>query len=118
MPRKLIKWAPIAGILTAFYSVYSTKKNGFMQVITDLENLSLDKIQAKMSNVIIAVIAAIAISVVLKYKMEPWMKLLAAFILYYILATNIFKVVDPVDAGQGVANTTQLAAYGIQPAFR
>lgn len=86
------KYAPLAAIL-GYLFVYMNK--GFDRLIPDLKGITIDKLQAKSENLIIAAGAAVGIYILTKIKMPAAFKAIVLLFLYVIIGYNVAYVIDP-----------------------
>jgi len=86
------KYAPFL-MVVGYLLVYLNK--GFDRILPDLKGITIDKLQAKSENIIIAVAAGIAIYVLGKVKMPAAFKALVLVFLYALIGYNVAYVIDP-----------------------
>jgi hypothetical protein len=92
------KFSPIM-ILVAFVLVYLPK--GFGQLLTDIQNLTIDRLQAKWQNIAMAIGAGIVMVLLKKVNMPPAIKAVIMLVLYFVIGYNVAKVIDPPGSGYG-----------------
>lgn len=86
------KFSPLA-MLAAFVLVYLPK--GFGQFLVDIQNLTIDKLQAKWQNIAMAIGAGVVLMLVKRLKLGPEMTAIVSLALYFVIGYNIAKVIDP-----------------------
>jgi hypothetical protein len=92
------KFSPIM-ILVAFVLVYLPK--GFGQLLVDIQNLTIDRLQAKWQNIAMAIGAGIVMVLLKKVNMPPAIKAVIMLVLYFVIGYNVAKVIDPPGSGYG-----------------
>lgn len=92
------KFAPLAAI-AGYLFVYMNK--GWDKVVTDLSSITVAKIQGKYQNIMIIVVAGIALYAVGRVKMPAALKAMIIMIAYLAIGYNAALVIDPVNGYGG-----------------
>lgn len=80
-------------MLFGFVLVYLPK--GIGQFLIDIQNLTVDKLQARWQNIAVAVGAAMVMVLLKKINMPPAVKAVVLLVLYFVIGYNLAKVIDP-----------------------
>lgn len=95
------KFAPVTAFI-GYLLVYMNK--GWGKVLTDLQGITPEKLQAKWKNIVVAIVAGAVIFFIWKSKMSVEVKALILVVLYFVLGYNLGTAIDPVNGnGAGPA---------------
>jgi len=86
------KFAPFAVIL-GYFLVYMNK--GWDKILTDLKGITVEKLQAKWQNLLVAVAAGVALYIITRVKMPAAFKALLMVFLYLLIGYNVASAIDP-----------------------
>jgi hypothetical protein len=90
------KFAPLAA-LAGYLFVYMNK--GWDKVITDLQNITIEKLQAKSQQIIMIAVAGVILYFIGRVKMPAALKTMVLVFLYLFIGYNAGLVIDPVGCG-------------------
>ena len=110
MWEQVKKYAPFAA-LGGYALVYMNK--GWNYVLTDIQNITLDKLIAKWQNLAVAGVALLAIGFVQKAKLPAAVKTLLIVLLYLVAGHQIATAIDPPHGGS-MSNGGGRVASGIR----
>lgn len=90
------KFAPLAAV-AGYLFVYMNK--GWDKVITDLQNITVAKLQAKWQQIVMIAIAGAILYFIGRVKMPAALKTIITVFLYVFIGYNTGLVIDPVGCG-------------------
>lgn len=105
------KFAPFAAIAAYLYVYWSAGKT-YTQIVTDIQNITISRLQEKSGNLIIAAAAAVALYMLRSVKMPAVFKTIILFGCYILIGYNLALVIDP--PGTGTATTRKTSSGGIR----
>lgn len=94
------KFGPFA-ILIGYVLMYYTGSKGISAIATDLENITITKLQAKWQNFAIAAGAGVAIYLIARMKFNATIKTVVTIVLYFVIGWQLATAIDPPAGASG-----------------
>lgn len=110
--KNITSWLPLAAVIYAAWKYYSDR--GVDGIMADIDAITYEGVKAKISSIGMGVALIVAGSVIPKYIPTPSIRPVAAALLYYLGASQLFGALrSGAAAGRGYIRSPQAI-----PAFR